>query len=185
MKLVLEKRSAEKKKDAKRLRRANRIPVAVYNKGSHADLYSCDGVVISQMLEKIQKGHLPTSVFELEVDGKVISAVIKDIQYHVSTYAVLHIDFEVLSPGSRINIRVPLDCVGLTECVGIKAGGMLRQVIRHFPVNCPVEQIPKAFLLDVKNLDMNESLRLEAISLSSDIRPLRPLKEVAVSIVKR
>ncbi len=71
---------------------------------------------------------MPTTVFTLSDGKKERRAIIKDIQYHLTTYHVSHIDFEELVDNVPVSVKVPVNCIGVADCMGIKFGGFLRQV---------------------------------------------------------
>ena len=129
---------------------------------------------------------MPTSVFTLVDDkGKERKAIIKDIQYNVTNYQVIHLDFEELLDDIKVNIKVPIEFIGAAESPGVKLGGVVRQVIRHLKVRCLPKDIPTYFLLDVKDLGPRQSKRLKDLNIPQTIRPLADLNEVALVIVKR
>ncbi|MDF2576689.1 MAG: rplY [Chlamydiales bacterium] len=185
MKLVIKPRTGASKGEVKRIRREGDIPAVLYFKGSDTQNITIAGNAFSQILRAVAPGHLPTTVFTLDIDGKEVRAIIKDIQYDVITYKVNHLDFQGLSDTDQITINVPINCTGQVECVGIKLGGVMRQVIRHMKVRCSPKQIPTHFELDIRELGMKQSKRLSDIALPAGVIPAVDTKEVAVVIVKR
>ncbi len=186
MKLNVTNRSNEQKREAKRLRRDGRIPAALYKRGEQSETIAVDDHEFKAHLRSIKKGHLSTSIFTLVgEDGKEKRAIVKDIQYHVTTYAILHLDFEELVEDVSVNIKVPIECTGVVDCVGIKLGGVLRTVLRHLQVRCLPKDIPSCFYIDVKELKLLEKRRLKQMTIPETVRPLMDLNEVAVVIAKR
>lgn len=186
MKLQLTNRSAKRKSEAKKLRREGYIPAVIYSKGEAGETVSVKKEEFSTFLRHLEKGRLPTTVLTLaSSSGKDRKAIIKDIQYNVVNYEVISLDFEELHDDRPVNIKVPVECQGGAECIGVKLGGVLRQVIRHVRVRCLPRDIPSVFTLDVTNLDMRQSRRLSDIAWPETVRPLADLNEVAVVIVKR
>ena len=94
-------------------------------------------------------------------------------------------DFVELSDASAVSVKVPVECVGVGECSGIKLGGFLRQVIRYVKVECLPKAIPAKFEVDVKDLGMRQSRRVSDIVMPQGVRPLAKLDEVVVVIAKR
>jgi large subunit ribosomal protein L25 len=186
MKLTYRNRSAERKSDSKRLRCEGAIPSIIYSRGQHSANVAVNGSEFSGLLRSVKPGHLSTQVFELtdEKGGKK-KAILKDIQYDPTTYNVIHLDFEELVPGHKVNVKVPIEWIGVADCVGVKAGGVLRSVIRSLRVSCLPEHIPSVFKLDVRNLGMRESRRLKDLDIPNTVRPLTNLNEVVVVIAKR
>lgn len=185
MKLKFSKRG-HSKGEVNALRRESQVPACVYVRGQAAENIAVDGNVFASHLRKVQSGRLSTTVFNLEGEGNAeFRAIIKEIQYHPTTYAVLHLDFEKLTEDAKINVKVPIECTGVVDCVGVKLGGVLRQVIRHLRVRCFPKDLPTAFNLDVRNLNMRDSRRLKDLEIPNTVQPLADLNEVAVVIAKR
>ena len=185
MKLAVKKREGEKKKDLKQIRRDGNVPAIVYSSKSQAETVIIDGAQFNAILRDMKPGQLPTTIFTL-VDGKKEKrAIIKDIQYHLTTYRVSHIDFEELIENVPVSVKVPVNCIGVGDCIGIKLGGFLRQVVRHVKVECLPNHIPSEFLVDVKDLGIRQSKRLKDIAMPNGVRPLTSTEEVVVVIAKR
>ena len=186
MKLNTVPREAKKKSEVNRLRREGFIPAVLYVKGKEGKTFAVKSNEFSAHLRGVRSGHLPTTIFQLvDSNGKESKAIIKDIQYNITTYDVTHLDFEELLANEKVNVKVPIECVGAAECLGIKLGGVLRQVIRHIRVNCFPKDIPTYFELDVKELGLKQSKRLSDLTIPQSVRPLGNLNEVAAVIVKR
>lgn len=186
MKLQIKERTGKSKSEAKRLRREGFIPAVMYVKEKDGETFAVNANEFASFLRHVKPGHLPTSVFHLvDGKGKERRAIIKDIQYNITTYDVSHLDFEELHPDHKINVKVPIECIGQGECMGIKLGGVLRQVIRHLRVRCLPKDLPTYFELNVQELGLAQSKRLSALDIPQTIRPLVDLNEVAAVIVKR
>lgn len=186
MKLKVFPRKGKNKSEINQIRREGNIPAIIYNRNKASETMTVHGIDFTGLLRKVQNGHLPTTVFDLvDEKGKVRHAVIKEIQYAPTTYQVNHLDFEELLADEKINVKVPIECTGVVDCVGIKLGGVLRQVIRYIRVRCLPKDLPRSFNLDVKNLNLFEVKRLSDLEIPQDVRPLADLNEVAVVIAKR
>ncbi len=185
MKLTVQTRTGEKKSDVKVIRRKGDIPAVIYSSKSQPEKLVVSGVEFSAIIRGLKSGHLPTTVFTLSDGKRERRAIIKDIQYHLTTYTVNHIDFEELLEGVPVNVKVPVSCTGVAECNGIKLGGFLRQIQRHVRVECLPKNIPTEFFVDVKDLGIRQTRRLKDIPMPQGIRPLAGAEEVIVVIAKR
>lgn len=185
MKLTVKSRSGEKKSDLKQIRRAGNIPAVIYASNRQPEKLELVGTEFAAHLREMPSGQLPTTIFTLTDGSKERRAIIKDVQYHLTTYKVSHIDFEELVEGVPVNVKVPVNCVGVAECIGIKLGGFLRQVVRHVKVECLPQQIPAEFVVDVRDLGIRQSKRLKDVLLPKGVRLLAGLEEVLVVIAKR
>lgn len=185
MKLAIRKRSAGKKGEINRLRREGFIPAVIYGKGRKEIPISISLEEISLFLRKNQVGRLATCSFTLEGDGEKLHAIVKDVQYHPTNYAIIHLDFLATDPNRAVCLNVPIYLNGVADCAGVKLGGFLRQVERNFKVTCLPKDIPEALYIDVKDLGVGESRKLKDIALPKNVTPLAHLEEVAVVIGKK
>jgi large subunit ribosomal protein L25 len=185
MKLAVKQRVGEKKKDVKDIRREGNVPAIIYFSKGQPEKLIVDGAEFRTVLREMKPGQLPTTVFTLSDGKKERRAIIKDIQYHPTSYNVSHIDFEELLNDVPVNIKVPVNCIGIADCMGIKLGGFLRQVVRHVKVECLPKHIPAEFIVNVKDLGIRQSKRLKDIVMPTGVRALEKPEEVLVVIAKR
>lgn len=185
MKLTATERASTKKGETKQIRREGKIPAILYSAGQPNQQITLDAAEFNAILRNMKPGHLPTTAFSLMINGKEKKAIIKDIQYQLTTYRVSHIDFEELIEDVPVNVKVPIQCIGLADCAGIKLGGFLRQIVRHVKVECLPKHIPAEFVVDVKDLGIRQSKRLADISMPKGVKPLAKMDEVVVVIAKR
>lgn len=185
MKLTVKPRIGDKKSDIKQIRREGNIPAIIYSSKGQPKKIIIDGVEFGAVLRGMKPGHLPTTLFTL-VDGKTQQRVIiKDIQYNLTTYAVTHLDFGELIDEVPVSVNVPITCIGTADCVGVKLGGFLRQILRHIKVECLPKLIPTEFEVDVRDLGIRQSKRLKDMKIPEGVRPLVNMEEVIVVIAKR
>ncbi|NNM42843.1 MAG: 50S ribosomal protein L25/general stress protein Ctc [Chlamydiae bacterium] len=185
MKLTVIERVGHKKSDVKEVRRKGDIPAILYSPGTECENIIISGTEFSTVLREIQPGMLPTTVFQLNKGGKSFRAIVKDIQYHPTTYRVLHLDFERLHDDVPVSVKVPVRFTGAAECTGIKLGGFLRQISRYVKVQCLPKDLPTEFFVDVRDLGIRQSKRLSDITLPKGVKALAAPSEVIVVVAKR
>lgn len=173
-------------KSAKQLAHDELIPFVMYAKG----IENRHGVVkkdeIKSLLRNTRAGFLPTTMITLKDEfGKKTSVLVKDIQYHPTTYEVIHLDFLELTPDHRVNVKVPVEVLNQVDCVGIKMGGFLRQVMRHVPVRCMPNTIPSHFEVDLMSLDIGHTRRVKDLAMPKGVVPLAKGNDIVVTIAKR
>jgi large subunit ribosomal protein L25 len=168
------------------LRRADQIPAVIYAKGKENQNIALQNTAMQEVLRSLEMGFLATTVFLLkDSSGKTRKAIIREIQYEPTTYKVRHIDFLELVADHVVEVKVPLQCTGEAECVGVKAGGYIRRVKEFIPVRCLPKDIPSHFEVDMKEVDMRQSRAvrdLKGVLKGVDVR--LPQDQVVASIVK-
>jgi large subunit ribosomal protein L25 len=185
MKLTATVRPTTKKSDTKQLRREGKVPAILYSAGKTNQQLVLDGAEFSAILRKMTPGHLGTTIFQLELEGKKRRAIIKDIQYQLTTYKVSHIDFEELFDDVAVSVKVPIQYVGAAECAGVKLGGYLQPVVRFVEVECLPKDIPTEFQLDVKDLGIRQSKKLSDITIPQGVKTFAKMDTVVAVVSKR
>lgn len=185
MKLSVSSRAGNKKSDVKKLRRAGQIPAIIYGPGKENKNISFPLEQLQETLRTIHPGRLATTVFDLEEGGSSVKVLVKEVQYHPVSYAVLHVDFILIEEKTPVKVNVPLRVSGQADCVGIKLGGFLRQVIRSMKVQCLPKDLPEELVVDIRELEIGGSKTLSDFPVPEKVHPLAHMKEVAVVITKR
>lgn len=185
MKLEVKPRFSKKKSEVKQIRSVGDIPAVIYSLKKEPASLIVNGPEFSAALRQMQPGHLPVTVFTLNDGVEECRAIVKEIQYNKITDEVSHLDFQKLDD-EKVHVKVPVNCIGTMECVGIKLGGVLRQVMRHVRVKCQPKHIPTQFDIDVKNASIGNSLRVKDLQgITSDVTVLAKDHDVVAVIAKR
>jgi large subunit ribosomal protein L25 len=94
----------------------------------------------------------------LDIEGKKVKAVLKDIQFHPVTDAILHIDFVEVSESKPVTINIPITVIG--DSPGVKAGGKLRIKARNLRVKGLINDIPEFLVVDISDLKIGQSIKV-------------------------
>ena len=143
-----------------RMRAAGWVPGILYGGGE-------EPVHISVPEASMTRGnrHFYTTPVELEMDGGAVKALPKEVQLHPVTGAFLHVDFIRLLPGSKVKVKVPVELLNASTSKGAKLGGVVTLLQRQVLTSCPGDKIPSSIEVDVKNLNLGESVRMSQLSL--------------------
>lgn len=186
MQLKIRQRPEKAKSALTRARREGQIPAIIYKQGEAGRAIFVEGASFNLLLRSLQPGHLPiTQMVLVAEDGTKHRCLIKEIQYHPTTYAILHLDFLELVDDVPIRVKVPIECTGALECAGVKQGGVLRQVVRHAHIFCMPKHLPTSFFLPVKDMQMRESRRMRDVEITKEVKLLDAPDEVVAVIAKR
>jgi large subunit ribosomal protein L25 len=98
----------------------------------------------------------------LDIEGKKVNAILKDIQFHPVKDTVLHIDFLEVFKEKPIVIEVPVKLLGLAE--GVKLGGKLSQEMRKLKVKALYTDVPEKLEVNVENLGLGKTIQVGALS---------------------
>jgi len=183
--LAFFKRELQSKGAIKQLRREEKVPCVVYSKGGECTHGYVQKADVKAVLRTLQQGFLPTKIFNMKDEaGKAVRCIVKDIQYAPTTYDILHIDFLRLEKEIKVEVKVPVEFTGGADCVGVKAGGFLRQLLRHVPVRCLPQDIPTFFQIDVRDLEIGKNKRVGDVALPKGVELRIKPEDVLVTVVK-
>ena len=144
------------KKASKGLRAGDLIPAVLYG-GNEVVHFT-----VSQ--EAVRNLVYSPDIFAIDLDiaGKKVKAVLKDLQFHPVTDAILHLDFLEVEAGKPIVMEVPVVLTGHAE--GVKAGGKLSLEMRKLKVRAPYNEIPEQLFIDVTELGLGKTIQVGALS---------------------
>ena len=157
------KRTETGKKATKLLRREGLVPCNVYGekKGENGLPEALSFAVSMKDLRKIvYTPHI--YVVNLVIDGESHTAVLKELQFHPVTDAVLHVDFFEVNEDKPLTIGIPVKLNGLAQ--GVRDGGRINLSIRKINVRAPYQAIPEHLDIDVTNLRLGKSIRVGDLS---------------------
>lgn len=176
-----QKRTETGKKASKLLRKEGLIPCNLYGekKGANGLPEAFAFVVpMSELRKAIYTPHV--YVVNLSIDGTEHKAVIKELQFHPTTDAVLHADFFEINETKPITIGIPVNLTGHAQ--GVRDGGKLQLQIRKINVTAPYKNIPEKLDIDVTELELGKSIKVG--SLSFEGLEIATSKEVIVCSVR-
>ena len=169
------------KKAAHSLRQNNGVPCVLYGmqKDENGNQVATHFTVTVDGLRKlVYTPHI--YVVDLNIDGKIVNAIMKDIQFHPVTDAILHVDFLQINEENPIVMEVPVQLEGLAE--GVKAGGKLALQIRKLKVKALYNLIPERLVVNVTNLGLGKTIKVGELSFEG--LELISAKEAVVCAVK-
>ncbi|MDX8402582.1 MAG: 50S ribosomal protein L25/general stress protein Ctc [Mariprofundaceae bacterium] len=150
--------------EARRLRRAGRIPGIIYGGGKPDLPVSMEYFKISKLLDD---EHFHTSMIEVKVKGKrgKETVLLKDTQWDPVKDTVTHLDFLRVSASDTVTVDVPVEPVNFEKCPGVVKGGLV-EVIRHtLEVTCRADAIPEHIEIDCSDLDIGDTVHIEDVPL--------------------
>lgn len=155
VKLDALKRELVGKKACKSTRSQDQVPCNIYGGG--------ENISFSVDYNSLKKGIYTDKfmVFELNVEGTVKRAVVKEIQFHPTSDRMIHLDFQELVDGKKVKTEIPLMTKGFSK--GQQAGGKLEIKQRRIKIKADAENIPSIIEIDVTNLELGKSLRIRDI----------------------
>jgi len=159
-KIKANKREIIGKNASRRLRMEGMIPAVIYGAREATVLLNLRKKEIFKIL-KSEAGE--TTIFQISFDSKMRDAMIKELQRDPVTDEILHADFIQIKMDKTVRISVPVVTVG--EAVGVKTeGGFVDLMTREVEVECLPKDIPEHIEVDISDLHLHQSLKVEDIA---------------------
>ena len=158
-----QKRATTGKKAAKELRKEGLVPCNLYGekRGENGLPEALSFAIPATQLRKVVYSP-DVYVVNLTIDGNPYKAVMKELQFHPTTDALLHIDFYEVNETKPITIGIPVKLTGHAQ--GVRDGGRLSQAVRQLKVTAPYKQIPEALEIDVTKLALGKAIKVADLS---------------------
>ena len=173
----------------KAFRRQGLVPCNLYGPGVDNILFTVN--------EKELMGltHTPAAyIVDLNLDGKVYTAVAHECQWHPVDDNCLHVDFLAVNEQKPITISVPLNIFG--HPVGVQAGGKFTQLVRSLKVQGLMKDLPDQLDIDVTPLGLEKrmvagDLKFDGVKIVSDkntiicrVKATRAMQQAAAEAAK-
>ncbi len=168
IKLQATARGGAGKGAARAVRREGRVPGVVYGDKKEPQNIS---FAYNELQPHVNTGRFMSTLVDLEVDGTVVRAIPRDIQFEPVRDFISHVDFLRLGKGARIHVEVPVHFKNHLDSPGIKKGGVLNIVRHEIDLYCPADFIPDEILIDLTGLEIGQSIHISAVKLPENVTP--------------
>ena len=171
---------------SRRLRREDKLPGIIYG-GEEAP------VSITLDHNKVNNSAdfeaFYSHVLEINLDGKVVEVLVKDMQRHPFKPKITHIDFQRVIAGEDVHTNVPLHFVNEEKSAAVKAGGIAEHHVTEIEVTCLPKNLPEFIEVDMAGVEMGQTLHLSDLTLPAGVSSVELAKndeahDLAVVTVK-
>ena len=171
---------------SRRLRREDKLPGIIYG-GEEAP------VSITLDHNKVNNSAdfeaFYSHVLEINLDGKVVEVLVKDMQRHPFKPKITHIDFQRVIAGQDVHTNVPLHFVNEEASAAVKAGGIAEHHVTEIEVTCLPKNLPEFIEVDMAAVEMGQTVHLSDLTLPAGVSSVELAKndeahDLAVVTVK-
>ena len=175
-----QKRETTGKKASKLMRKEGLVPCNLY--GEKKDdkglpLALAFAAPFAELRKAVYTPHV--YIVNLNIDGQQHKAIMKELQFHPTSEALLHADFYEVTEEKPITVGIPVKINGLAQ--GVREGGKLNLSIRKIDVTAPYKQIPEILNIDVTNLGLGKAIKVGELSFEG-LQLATPAQVVVCSV---
>lgn len=139
------------------IRESGNVPCVVYGPGIPEQIHFYSPIILFRDLIYTPEVHL----VELNIEGLLIKAVLKEAQFHPVSEMLLHADFMAYTEDKAIKFEIPVNVTGSSP--GIAKGGKLEFKTRKLKVRGVASSFPDFITVDISNLDLGKSFRVSEL----------------------
>lgn len=166
--LRVEARSRAGKGAARQTRRTGKVPGVIYGNKESPTLIALEP---QPLVRELHKAAFYATLFDLELEGKKVRVLPRDVQFDPVTDRPVHADFLRVSPDTRVRVQVPVKFLNDTTAPGIKRGGVLNIVRHEIEFYVQASNIPRFIEVDLDGMDIGDSVHISMIKLPEGVRP--------------
>ena len=170
-----EVREGRGKGPARQLRMKGQIPAVLYGQGLESTAVTVDPTELAKALTTPWRRN---ALIDLTVGADTHSVLVRDLQVHPVTRAIRHADFYKVGADQKVKYKVPLKTDG--RAAGVAMGGSLNVLYRSLPVQCTPDKVPAAITVDVRGLEMLDSVKVSELKLEDGVEVLMPADRICV-----
>lgn len=160
--LSAETRDRGGKGASRELRRNGRVPAVVYG-GKEEPLMI--HVEEKLLMKQLMTGHFMNSIVMIEVGGKQVRTLPKDVAFHPVKDRPIHADFLRITKDAKVTVAVPVLFINEEASPGLKRGGVLNVVRHELELICDADKMPDDIQIDVTGYDVGDSIHISNVTL--------------------
>jgi large subunit ribosomal protein L25 len=175
--LVGQVRKTRGSQQARRFRKQGLVPAVIYG---HKEATISLALSAEEMEHAIRHG---VRVVDLQTDGNVQKALIRDVQWDHLGKELLHVDFTRVAADERVVLTVPIEIRGVAP--GIAAGGALDQPLHSLSVECLAISVPASIRVNVGELQLDGVIYVKDLVLPPDVKVMTDPEAIVVHITAK
>ena len=152
---------------SRRLRHANKVPAILYGEGQEPVSLTLEH---KNVFRAQQEEAFYSQVLTLNIDGKPVECLIKDMQRHPYKQVVMHMDFMRVDDKHEIVMNIPLHFEGGEESpAGKSSRVILDYQSNEVEISCFPKDLPEFITVDVSTFDAGDNLHLSDLKLPEGV----------------
>ena len=160
--LPAEARERAGKGASRHLRREGRVPAVIYGGKEEPQMIHVEA---KELVRQLGTGHFMNSIVTIELGGKSLRTLPKDVALDPVTDRPEHVDFLRLAKNAKVDVNVPVVFINEEKAPGLKKGGVLNVVRHDLELVCDAEKIPSEIEIDVTGKDVGDSIHISEVTL--------------------
>lgn len=149
--------------NARRLRKAGKIPAVIYGHNPPQTI-TVDEMEFARKFHSVSEN----TIINIKTENKDYDVLVRDYQEDVLSGRIMHIDFYEIEQGKELTTNVPVHLEGTAP--GVREGGILEQRLHTLSIQCLPKDLPEYFTVDVSSLTIGDSVHVSELDVPEDVQ---------------
>jgi len=149
---------------SRRLRHANKVPAIIYGEGQEPVSLTLEH---KNVFRAQQEEAFYSHVLTLNINGKPVECLIKDMQRHPFKNIVMHLDFIRIDAKHAIHTNAPIHFINEENVV--KLGATIAHHMTEIAISCLPKDLPEFIEVDCADLDVGQTIHLSDITFPKNV----------------
>lgn len=139
------------------IRNQGKLPAVMYGHGEGAASFALS---LHDFTEALHHGQ---RLFDIEIEGKTDTLLVKDLQYDYLGKNFIHVDFIRVDLAEIVTVVVKLNLKGIAA--GTHEGGMIDVHLDAIEIECKVSDIPETIEVNIREIQVGDAIHASEIEL--------------------
>ena len=149
---------------SRRLRHANKVPAILYGEGQEPVSLTLEH---KNVFRAQQEEAFYSSVLTINVAGKPVECLIKDMQRHPFKNIVMHLDFIRINAKHDLHANVPVHFINEENVA--KLGATIAHHVTEIAITCLPKDLPEFIEVDLADLEVGQTLHLSDVKFPKGV----------------
>jgi len=149
---------------SRRLRHANKVPAILYGEGKEPVSLTLEH---KNVFRAQQEEAFYSHVLTLNIAGKPVECLIKDMQRHPFKDIVMHMDFIRINAKHALHANVPVHFINEENLS--KAGATIAHHVTEIAISCLPKNLPEFIEVDLADVEIGQTLHLSDVTFPKGV----------------
>ncbi|WP_176461935.1 50S ribosomal protein L25 [Anaeromicrobium sediminis] len=152
-------RKRKQKTQLKYLRREGLVPATLYSRGKETKSIELSKLELERMFNKCGTG----ATVQLDFGEETKSAIIKEVQRHITKNYILHLDLQELDENQEISVKIPLYI--LNKSAVESSVSVIQQQKTEIEIQTYPKYLPQSIEFDATNMKFGEPVLVKDLDV--------------------
>ncbi len=178
--MTAQKRDGTGKGVARSIRRENKVPAVIYGNNQSPVTITLDAKDITL---EYHKGHLFTTLMDIDVDGTKELVLARDVQTHVVKDNILHVDLLRVSAKTKIAVMIPVTFINEDKSPALKDRGIINTVRHEVELYCQATNIPETIEVNLEGKEYGDAAKMSDAILPEGSTPVISDRDFTIATI--